>query len=60
MDETLLTYEDAAAFLKVKVRTIRGLVARRKLRVISFSHSTKRFRRAWLEEDMRRLTLRAI
>jgi excisionase family DNA binding protein len=54
--EERLTYDQVADILGVDVRTVRRYVARRKLRIVNLSHSKRFFRRAWLEQDLEKLT----
>ena len=66
-DEGLLTYEDLAQLTRtpsrpkgLSIRTLRRMVARKKLRAVRLSHSTVRFRRAWVEADIQKLTTKSI
>lgn len=60
MSADLLTYEMVAEEFGLSVRTIRRLVARKKLRAVRLSHSTVRFRRAHVDADMQKLTTRTV
>ena len=42
--DSLMDYPAVAAHLSVSVRTVKRLVAQRKLKVIDLGHKTKRFR----------------
>jgi excisionase family DNA binding protein len=60
----LLTYEEVAKLLggtrPLSVRTVRRLVARKKLKAVRFSHSTVRFRPIDVEKAKEKLSTTTI
>jgi excisionase family DNA binding protein len=58
--DELLTYEDVAKRWGFSVRTIRRLVARKKLKAVRLSHSTVRFRPIDIEKAKEKLSTATI
>lgn len=54
-DPQLLTYEQVAERLQVSVRTVRRMRAKKQLRCVDVSHSTKRFRSADVDSALARM-----
>lgn len=60
MSEGLLTYQDVANRWSVSVRTVRRLVARKKLSAVRIGHSTVKFRPADVERAEQKLSTKAL